>query len=59
MLDLQAVLIGAGEEEHVVAAHPLVPGHHVGGHGAVGVPDVQLVRGVVDRGGDIKLFCHL
>ena len=56
VLDLLAVLIGAGQEHHVTALEPLIAGHGVGGHGAVGVADVQLVRGVVDRGGDIKLF---
>ena len=56
VLDLLAVLVGAGEEHHVAAGEPLVPGHGVGGHGAVGVADVQLVAGVVDGGGDIKLF---
>ena len=38
----------------LVPGQPLVPGHGVGGHGAVGVADVQLVRGIVDGGGDIK-----
>ena len=51
--------IGAGEEHHVEALKPLVAGDGVGGHGAVAVADVQLVRGVVDRRGDIKrLFFH-
>ena len=56
VLNLLAVLVGAGEEHHVVALEPLVPGHGVGGHGAVGVADVELVRGVVDGGGDIELL---
>ena len=47
LLDLLAVLVGAGEEHHVIALQPLVAGDHVGGHGAVGVADVQIVRGVV------------
>ncbi len=53
-LDLLPVLIRAGEEHHVEALKPLVAGDGVGGHGAVAVSDVQLVRGVVDRRGDIK-----
>ena len=52
--DLLAVLVGAGEEHHVIALQALVAGDGVGGHGAVAVADVQLVRGVVDRRGDIK-----
>ena len=56
VLDLLAVLVGAGQEHHVVALQPLVARHGVGGHGAVGVADVQLVRGVVDRRGDIEFF---
>ena len=62
VLDLLAVLVGAGEEHHVVALEPLEPGHGVGGHGAVGVADVELVRGIVDGGGNIEitlaLFTH-
>ena len=54
VLDLLAVLVGAGEEHDVIALQPLIAGHGVGGHGAVGVADVQLVAGIVDRGGDIK-----
>ena len=52
--DLLAVLVGAGEEHHVIALQALVAGDGVGGHSAVAVADVQLVRGVVDRRGDIK-----
>ncbi len=54
LLDLLAVLVGAGEEHHVIALQALVAGDGVGGHGAVGVADVQIVRGVVNGGGDIK-----
>ena len=55
-LDLLAVLVGARQEHDVIAAQALVAGDRVGRHGAVGVADVQLVRGVVDRGRDIKGF---
>ena len=58
LFDLQAVFIGTGQKQHVIAAHSLVACHGVGGHGAVGVTDVQLVRGVINGGCDIKLFCH-
>ena len=43
VLDLLAVLVGAGQEHDVVALQALVAGHGVGGHGAVGVADVQLI----------------
>ena len=56
VLDLLAVLVGAGEEEHVAALKPLIAGHGVGGHGAVGMADVELVRGVVDGGGNVKFL---
>ena len=54
VLDLLAVLVGAGEEHHVVTGQALIPGQGIGGHGTVGVADVQLVAGVIDGGGDIK-----
>ena len=54
VLDLLAVLVGARQEHDLTAGETLIPGHSVGGHGAVGVADVQLVAGIVDRGGDIK-----
>ncbi len=54
VLDLLAVLVGAGEEHDLTAPQALIAGHGVGGHGAVGVADVQLIAGVVDGGGDIK-----
>ncbi len=53
-LDFLAVLVGAGEKHHVVALHALVARHGVGGHGAVGVTDMELVRGVIDGGCDIE-----
>ncbi len=56
VLDLLAVLVGAGEEQHVLPLQAVVPGQGVGGHGAVGVADVELVRGVVNGRGDVKLL---
>ena len=53
VLDFLAVLVGAGEEHHIVALQPLVPGHGVGGYGAVAVADMQLGRGIVNGGGNI------
>ena len=55
VLDLLTVLIGAGEEHHIIALEPLVAGHGVGGHGAVAVADVKLGRRVIDGGRDIEL----
>ena len=57
-LDLLAVLVGAGQEHDVVALQALVAGQRVCRDGAVGVADVQLIRGIVDRRRDIiLLFC--
>ena len=56
VLDLLAVLVGAGQEHHIIPLHPLEAGQCVTGHGGVAVADVQLVAGVVDGGGDVELF---
>ena len=56
ILDFLAVLVGAGEEHDVLAKQAVVAGQGVRGHGAVGVADVELVRGVVNRSGDIEFF---
>ncbi len=53
-LELQAVLVGAGEVEDLLTAQPVEPGDEVGGHGVVRVPDVGHVVRVVDRGGDVE-----
>ena len=52
VLDLLAVLVGAGEEDHVGAPHSLIPGHDVRGHGAVGMADVEPAGRIIDGGGD-------
>ena len=51
--DRLAVLVGAGEEEHVLAALAHVPGEDVGGDRRVGVTEVGLGVDVVDRGGHV------
>ena len=56
VLDLLAVLVRAGQEHHVIAAQALVARHGIRGYGAVGVADVELIRGIIDRRGDVKLF---
>jgi hypothetical protein len=51
---LLAVLIGAGEHPHVVAAAAVPAAERVGGDRGVGVADVGLVVDVVDRRGDVE-----
>ena len=55
-LHLEAVLVGAGEEEDVVAEQAVPAGEGVGGDRRVGVPDVGHVVHVVDRGGHVEGF---
>ncbi len=54
-LDLQAVLVGAGEEERVVAQQPVPPGDRVRDDGRVRVPDVGRVVHVIDRRRQVEL----
>ena len=53
-LDLLAVLVGAGEEVGVIARHLLEAGHGVRRDGGVGVADVHVSRGIIDRRGDVE-----
>ena len=55
-LDLLAVLIGAGQELDIVALQALVAGHGIGCHSAVGMADMQLIAGVIDRRSDVEFF---
>ncbi len=57
-LDLEPVLVGAGEEHDVVAPEPAPPGQDVGRHRRVRVPDVGRVVHVVDRRGDVERRRH-
>ena len=58
-LDLLAVLVGAGLEEHVVALKALVARDAVGKHDLIRIADVRAARGVGDRRRDIILrFAH-
>ena len=52
--DRLAVLVGAGEEEHVLAALAHVAREHVGGDRRVRVAEVRLRVDVVDRRGDVE-----
>jgi hypothetical protein len=54
LLDLLAVLVGAGEEAGVVPAHPVEPGDRVAHHGGVRVAEVRDVVDVVDRRRDVE-----
>jgi hypothetical protein len=51
------VLVGAGEEEGVVAQQAVASRDDIGGDGGVGVADVGARVDVVDRRGEIELFC--
>ena len=57
-LDLLPVLVGAGEEAHVVAAQALVAREDVGHDRRVDVPDVRQVVDVVDRRRDVERLRH-
>ena len=50
---LDAVLVGAGEEEHIVAVEPHETGNGVGRNDFVGVADMRHAVGVSDRGRDV------
>ena len=59
---LDAVLVGAGEEERVVAGQAVIAGDGVGADGGVNVAEVRLGVGVVDGGGDVEghgISCQL
>ena len=59
LLDLLAVLIRAGEKHNVLALQAVIAGNRIRGHRAVGVADVQLIGGVIDRCCDIeRIFSH-
>ena len=51
---LQAVLVGPGQEEDVLAEQPVPPGQAVGDDRGVGVADVGRVVDVVDRRRDVE-----
>ena len=53
LLNLLAVLVGAGEEVHVVAEQAMPAGERVADDRRVGVAEVRLGVDVVDRGGEV------
>ncbi len=54
LLHLEAVLVGAGEEEDILAVEPLEACNGIGGNRLVGVADVRLAVGIGDRGRDVE-----
>ena len=48
-----AVLVGAGEKEHVAAVEPLKAGDGVGGDRLIGVADMRRAVRIRNRGGDV------
>jgi hypothetical protein len=53
------MLIGAGEEAHIIALQTLIASHRIGSDGAVGMADVQVGRGIVNGGGNIVITLAL
>ncbi len=53
-LDVDAVLVGSGGHDHVVATHALVAAYGVTDDGRVGVANVRQAVRVVDRRGQVK-----
>src|SRR5262249_21126712 len=54
LLDLLAVLVGAGEEPHPPPVEPHEPGQRVTGHRRIGVAQMRQIVDVIDRGRDEK-----
>ena len=58
-LDLLAVLIGPRKEPYVIALEPFEPCHGVRHDGAVGMSDMQIIAGIINRCCDVeRLFIH-
>ena len=55
---LDAVLVGARQEEHVVAVQPLEARQRVGRDELVGVADMRTTVRIGDRGGQVEAFGH-
>ena len=58
LLDLLAVLVRPGQEEHLAPFEPRPARHHVGGDARVGVADMGSAVDVVDRRRDVEAFGH-
>ena len=55
---LEAMLVGAGQEEDVAARIALEARDRVGGDRLIGVADMRAAVGVGDRGGDVEGLGH-
>jgi hypothetical protein len=55
---LEPVLVGPGLEAHLAAHQPLEAGDDVGRDRLVGMADVRLAVGIMDRGGDVVGLSH-
>ena len=53
LLHLLPMLVGAGQEHHVIAVQALEARQHVAGERRIGMPDMRRVIDVVDRRGDV------
>jgi hypothetical protein len=54
LLHLEAMLVGAGQEEHVLAVEPLEARDRIGGDRLVGVPDVRRPVRIGNGRGDVE-----
>ena len=59
VLDLLPMLVGAGEEKHVLAALALIARDRVGQYRLVHVADMRLLRSIGNGCGYIKFFFHV
>ena len=60
LLDLLAVLIRPGQEHDVIARQAFVTGDGIGCHRTVCMADVQLIRGIINRGSNVEgRFRHI
>ena len=51
-----SVFIGSGEKHDVLPLKAVVTGEGIGCNGAVGMPDVQFVRWIINRRCNVKTF---
>ncbi len=51
--DVDAVLVGTGQQEHVVAIETVVASDGIGSDGGVGVANMGYVIGVINRGSQV------
>ena len=53
LIDLQAMLVGSGEEAHIKAIKPLEAGDDIGGNRFIGMAHVRPAVGISDGAGDV------